>query len=798
VPPLVAAIGALVTAFSATLAVALGSAAAAWAITDILVYAATSFLLNKAISALSPKPKTGAVRGLEVSITDSTSDGLIIYGKVRCGGVNVIPPLTSDTSGRYLHQCHALALHEVDSFVDVYFDQDQITTGSITAVTGVANDGLVTSGKYANVAWIRRYVGTSTDTADYKIQQAFASAFTSEWRGRGIAKAVVQFDWAQGKVYTGGVPVITYEVKGKKCYDPRLDTSPGANPNNTAYFAWTSNPMLIWADFMRADYGFAEGPTYIDWTNAAGGVYYGADKCDALVAEPTATTNKRYTFNGRLNANADPSDNVKSIVDSMLGKMARSGDVWRAWAGAWVTPEFTIEKEDWVSISAIQLTAPRDANRINGVAVYIVDPLRNWQRVESGRRYSDTYKNSDAGERIWLETDQPACTSRYEGQRKGEMLLRQSRNGVKVVGRLGPKYLKLRTWDNVSVNFAELGWVSKTFAVAHCKLDPTGGVEVVLTEEQSTDWADMVEADYATPLSAASLPTTNPTVPTEPQNFTVTPDFGLLKFDWDDPVVKPVGTRFRVLQVPGSASAVQSGVVVYDGAISDALVRVRGFTLPQWYHVQAYANTYFGPYQPNTFGIGAVPKPAPEDYTPSGLFSDPNFKAYASSYYWTGSAGGGVVFTNSGGLGQGGFVTLFMNSGNNGRSFLLSPINPYPPPLESAFANTKAWPCAPGQDFNVALLVNPTSTSNNFQLYAESFMAYTPSSIVYGKSIHTLAWDVASLDNTGNVWTSLVGSFRLDNSASMNYLYFQMERGGSGAVANSCNLKLSYFQVKAS
>ena len=565
-----------------------------------LVYSAATFALTKVINALTPRPKTGETRGIDVSVVDSAADGRVLYGEVRTSGINVIPPWTSGDNNRYLHQVLAVAVHEIDSYSDVYFDQDTISNAAIGAVTSSANDGKVTGGKYNSAAWIRRYLGTASQTVDFILNAAFSGTWTADARGRGIAYVALQYDYGDGKVYSG-IPQITFKVKGKKCYDPRLDTSPGANPTNAAYAAWTTNPALCWADYKTAAYGRNVPAADIDWPS----VVTAANECEELVAIP-GTTQKRYTCNGILLANNDPNDNEKKLLDAMMGRMVYIRGKWTVYAGSWQTPQTVIDKADWSALGAIQTTASRDGGRFNGVRVYHIDPERNWQRVECFPRFSDTYRTADNNERIWLEMEQPMCTNAFEAQRKAELLLRASRNGVRVTGTLPPRFMLLAPWETVSLNFDELGWVSKTFRIVTTTPNPDGSIEVSMVEEQTGDWADMAAGEYGSP-SVATLPTANPTSPSAPRNLLIEPQPGLLRFDWDEPVVKPEGTRYRVLAAAGSYADPSSRAVIFDGVATDALYPILNTSSRQFYQVQAYAGSYFSDYTPNTFGIGAVP-----------------------------------------------------------------------------------------------------------------------------------------------------------------------------------------------
>jgi hypothetical protein len=591
-------------------------------------YAATAFAVNKALISLERKGAKGAGGGLEISVTDPAAEGRVIYGRVRIGGIHVIPPVCSGNDGDILHSVLALCVHEVSSFESVYFDQDEITNGQITSVLGNANDGLVTGTKYANKAWIRRYGGQASQNVDYILNAAFTSSWPSTARGRGIAYVAASFKYGNGKTYSGA-PVVTVVVNGKACYDPRLDTSPGANPTNASYIAWTENPALIWADFkMNAVYGQKLASTKIDWDT----VVDAADVCDELVDIPGGSTQPRYTFNGVLFTGGDTIDNEKDIVDAMMGKMAYTDGKYRIFAGAWRAPEYDIEKEDWVSIGAIRTTAPRGDDRFNGVVVYHVDPDRNWQRVEGFRRYSDTYKSADGGERVWVEMEQPHCTDKYEVERKGEFLLRQSRNGITLSGTLPPRFQKLRTWDNVALYFDEMGWTAKTFTVASCALAEDGSVNVVLVEEQSSDWTDLTTGEYGA-TSVSPFPTTNQTTPSEPSTFTVTPLLGVIQYDFGEPVVRPAGMRYQILRSPGTLATAGSFSVIWEGDVTQIVLPGDPRTL-QWYHGRTIASSYVSPLQPNTFGIASAPWIAPEAVPGNRGFPDGELY-FASTSYWT-------------------------------------------------------------------------------------------------------------------------------------------------------------------
>ena len=625
-PQAIAAGAAYIATYAATYT------ALSYGVAYALAYAAGTYALNaaldKAMGALQRDQAKGAGSGLEISSADAAADGRIIYGRVRVGGIQTIPPACSGDDGDILHQILSLCVHEVDSFESVYFDQDEITNASIGGISGNANDGLVnsSSAKYENKAWIRRYAGTASQNVDYILNAAFPSSWPSTSRGRGIAYAALSFKYGNGKTYSGA-PAVTLVVKGKKCYDPRLDVSPGANPTNPSYIAWTQCPALIWADFkMSQVYGQKVLSTDIDWDS----VVAAADVCDELVDIPGGGTQARYTFNGILFTSNDTTDNEKDIIDAMMGKFAYTDGKHRIFAGAWRAPVYEINKEDWLSINDLQGTASR-GDRFNGVQVFHVDPDRNWQRVESFRRFSDTYKSADGNERIWIPLEQPHCTNKYEAERKGEFMLRQSRNGIMLTGSLPPRFMRLRTWDNVSVYFDEMGWAAKSFTVASCAIDENGSVNVTLIEEQDSDWTDLLDSEYGSP-SVSGFPTTNQTKPSAPQNVVITGLPGIVAMDWDIPVTRPIGTRYRVI-VANSPNNAAIGTTAWEGEADYANIPMPD-PFPKYFWVQAYVNSYYGPYQPNTTGTLARALPVDDNTFSQRVIADEEFNFDTGSLHW--------------------------------------------------------------------------------------------------------------------------------------------------------------------
>lgn len=179
------------------------------------VAAAVSLGLGLLQSVIAPKPKNlgGAEiksSGVTQNIRQAITTRRIIYGELRVGGAFTFME-TSD-SDKYLHIVLTVADHECQEIGEIWLDQISIPPDAING------SGMVTTGTYANKVRIKKYLGTTTQTADADLVSETSA--TTDFRGRGVAYIYVRLEYDRD-IFPGRIPVITAFVKGKKLYDPR-------------------------------------------------------------------------------------------------------------------------------------------------------------------------------------------------------------------------------------------------------------------------------------------------------------------------------------------------------------------------------------------------------------------------------------------------------------------------------------------------------------------------------------------------------------------------------------------------
>lgn len=572
--------------FVATFGGGAATATAVYAAATAAVYIGGTIALQKISESLGPKLAKTTTQPLDVEYTDTVAPRRIVYGENKISGMNVLPAIVTGSKGEYLHQVLALAGHEINAISTVYFNDQALT---------LDGSGNVTSGTYSGKASVRRYTGTSSQTVDSILNSAIPE-WDTDHRGRGIAYLALQYTFDQ-EVYRNGKPDVTAIVQGKKCYDPRMDTSPGANPTNAAYAAYTKNPALCLADYLLATYGLNEDASRVDWA----AVVTAANICDEDVAIPGPAMQNRYSCNVVLEATTEFESNIKTLTQAMMGACYYSGGKWRMYAGAWASPSFALDEDDIIGEVMIQTAQSRKREGYyNAVRGQFVDKDRNYQPVEFEPILNSTYEAED-GERIYTDVSFPTCDNQYEAQRNAIILSRQSRRQKTVSVVCSLAAYKIRPFQTGTVTIAEVGWTNQSVRCIGWKFRPEPAVELTLIEAESTDYSDPSTGTYITPASTSvSDPATY--APGSPQSFTATQEIESILLSWQAPSNSVPGILYRVFQHT-SSTPFSSATQIYEGA--DTQLRVpRTDTATRYFWVQSYYGVTGGTSDPTPSGAG--------------------------------------------------------------------------------------------------------------------------------------------------------------------------------------------------
>ena len=513
------------TAAGVTTLTAAGMAVATFATT--LVATGIGMLTSKGIEA------SNGNFGSKFSTRNSSAPRQIIYGKTRVGGT-IVHIETAGTDNHMLHMVVAVAGHEVESIETVRINDKDLTSTTSTIngktvhtatnaeYTNTENGFAFTSGRLIRFT---KNLGADDQTADNFAVQSLAAtsgSITSNHRFRGIAYVYIQMVFDAEK-FGGGMPAVSFVVKGKKVFDPRNSQT-----------AWSDNPALCIRDYLTdTRYGLKATSTEINDSTSAGGFASAANICDQTVTLSDSSTETRYTANGFTNMSANGEGIIEALLSSCGGKMSYTNGKFNLFAGTGQTPSLTITDDDLLQPVAIS-TKPQTGDMYNTVKGIYVDASSDYQGTESPVYQDSTFlaadtptSESSANYVKTLEVQFPFTTSETMAQRLQRIALNGNRQTTQINLLTTTKFMRLQPNDWVYVTNDRLGYSSKVFEVVSMNLEvvgddvPTVATRLVLKEASNTVFS-FASNSYVSPVSEGSAISTGTYGITAPSSLSAT------------------------------------------------------------------------------------------------------------------------------------------------------------------------------------------------------------------------------------------------------------------------------------
>jgi len=457
--------------------------------TSFITAFAVNFALGAALKALTPKPSIGGIggsnRGYQTTAIGTALDHQIIYGKVRVGGARIYDEATGENN-KYLHRVVAVAGHEIQSFDEIYINDEVITLDGSGNVTSPS--------KYNGKVRIKLHLGSPDQTADTFLVDESAH-WTTQHRLRGIAYMYVRLAF-DADVFPNGIPEITATISGKKVYDPRTSTT-----------AWSDNPALCLRDYLTSSYGIAEDTDNID--DAL--VIAAANVCDQTNTDAGTT---RYTCNGSFTTASTPYDMINGILTSMDGSLWYAQGSWRMKPAYWTAPVLDLNEDDLRSSVSVSTRHSR-RNNFNTVKGTFRGEESNWQTTDYPQVTNLAFLNADGGQESVADVDLPFTDNSIEARRIARISLERNRQQLTVNASFGLKTLQVQVGDNVRLTNTRFGWDNKEFEVIAWNFGLTDGLDLQTqmtlreTAESVYDEVDdgvVYERDNTTLLSPFDVP----------------------------------------------------------------------------------------------------------------------------------------------------------------------------------------------------------------------------------------------------------------------------------------------------
>ena len=392
-----------------------------------------------------------------------------VYGKTRVGGTIVYRDVSLST--KELRQIIAVAAHEINDIKKIFLNNGNETfelslTTDFSESSGVYtitntnfvnsdNDDAYGSGGLVKVIYEK---GDQT-TVNSAIQTAIGSStWTNDHKLQGIAYIYISciFDAEKWK----GYPTFSFEIEGKKVYDPR-----------TATTVYSTNPALIIRDYLKdTTYGFGAFNSEINDATTGAGFIKAANDCDDDVTL-TAGTEDRYTLNGEYTASEEPQKVLETMLSSCAGQLTYNNGKFNLFVGKERTASGTITDDKL--LAPVQITTKASATSlVNGVKASYVNPDNKYQATEITPYQDSNYLSEDTptGEPVtnyekFMNLSFPYTHTTTTAQRLARIALDYARQDQVLSVVVPIEFMTHQVGDIINLTNDRLGYSGKDFEI---------------------------------------------------------------------------------------------------------------------------------------------------------------------------------------------------------------------------------------------------------------------------------------------------------------------------------------------
>ena len=484
---------------------------------QVIGYFLVTTAMGAALNALTPKPTISnrGSRGYSLNgESGSAVDHQIIYGTARVGGVRLYDASTGGNK-EYLHRIIAFAGHRIQSYEQIYLNDEVVTLDGSGNVTSPA--------RYNGYVRIKSYLGMTTQAADTDLISETLSLpenegrWTSAHRLRNIAYLYVRFKYNQD-AFPNGIPVVSATIKGKRVYNP-----------DTTVTEWTDNPALCLRDYVSSAIGLEQPDSRIDDTS----VIAAAAICDDPVG-----SDKRYTCNGSFVTSLSPSQIISDILSSMGGLFWYSQGKWRMKAAKYITPTVTLDEGDLRSGISLSTRHSR-RNNFNKVKGTFRGSETDWQTADYPTVTDSAFLTADNNIENVVDVPLPFTSDSVTAQRLANIFLRRNREQLTFSASFGLKAFQVQVGDFVYINNTRFGWSNKVFEVTTWTFGLVDGLDL---QVQMT-LREISEAVF-TLFDASIFENNNTSLPSafyvEPVGLVVTGEVRIIKESLTDVIIATV------------------------------------------------------------------------------------------------------------------------------------------------------------------------------------------------------------------------------------------------------------------
>jgi len=476
-------------------------------------------VVSKALSWLMPQPEIPEFgetdfdsfeKGILLNKQSNDANIPVVYGERLLGGVRVFLE-TSGTDNEFLYMALVLCEGEINSIEQIRVDDKVVTFDGAFADNTQRSVASSDSNFYKDAVsyiTIEPHLGSDSQSASNLLSTL--SSWGSNHKLSGLAYLALKFKWNQD--IFGGIPKVQAKIKGKKVVTLASDLSESSP-------TFSANPAFCLLDYLRNErYGKGIATSDIDLQSFR-------DASQVCITQVTPFSGgsdiNLFDCNAVLDTSKKIIENTRILLRGCRGFLPYTSGKYKLVIETTGSASITLTEDD--IFGGFSLASEDKNNKYNRVIVSFVNPDRNFQVDEvqfppiddSGLASADqhaTMKTADGGFLLEGRFDFQTLTSPYQAEEMAEIILRRSREALKLNINAGGNAYDLAIGDIVNITHASIGFSAKAFRVNSISFNEDFTVGLNLIEHQNSHYT------FATKGQVSSTPSTN-----LPDPFTIQP-----------------------------------------------------------------------------------------------------------------------------------------------------------------------------------------------------------------------------------------------------------------------------------
>ena len=468
-------------------------------------------IVSKALSWIAPKPPEipdfGVTdfdqfeKGILLNKQSNDANVPIVYGERLLGGIRIFLE-TSGTDNEFLYMALVLCEGEINSIEEIRVDDKTVSfDGALsdnTQKSVASSDGNFYKDAVSYIT-VEPHLGSDGQSASSLLSTL--SSWGSNHKLSGLAYLALKFKWNQD--IFGGIPKVQAKIKGKKVVTLASDLSESSP-------TFSANPAFCLLDYLRNErYGKGIATSDIDLQSFR-------DASQVCITQVTPFSGgsdiNLFDCNAVLDTSKKIIENTRILLRGCRGFLPYTGGKYKLVIETTGSASITLTEDD--IFGGFSLASEDKNNKYNRVIVSFVNPDRNFQVDEvqfppiddSGLTSADrhaTMKTADGGFLLEGRFDFQTITSPYQAEEMAEIILRRSREALKLNINAGGDAYDLAIGDIVNITHSSIGFSAKAFRVNSISFNEDFTVGLNLIEHQNSHYT------FASKAEVASTPSTN-------------------------------------------------------------------------------------------------------------------------------------------------------------------------------------------------------------------------------------------------------------------------------------------------